>query len=221
MTDIAVVSASYGGYDYAHGTSQHRDDVDYIYYTTDKQELPPFWEKRDLPHHGFLDNRRLSKWPKINPHALTDLSEYRYVIWIDGSMTINDADFPHKILEYLDHGMVISPHFDGRDCAYGEATIRPAKYRNEPLDEQVAAYRYEGFPEGFGLYECGVMARDMTAPGVREVGELWHLQNLMWSYQDQVSLPYTFWRTGFVPDVLPQPWRDMGWLTVSAHKRED
>jgi len=39
-----------------------------------------------------------------------------------------------------------SPHFDGRHCAYGEATIRPPKYANEPLDEQVAFYQSEGFP---------------------------------------------------------------------------
>jgi hypothetical protein len=36
------------------------------------------------------------------------------------------------------------------------------KYANEPLDEQCDFYRSEGFPEQYGLYECGVSARDLT-----------------------------------------------------------
>jgi hypothetical protein len=61
----------------------------------------------------------------------------------------------------------------------------------------------------------------MSNPKVKEIGELWHQQNLNWSYQDQVSFPYCLWKTQFEPDVLPKSWRDMGWLHISAHKNAD
>jgi hypothetical protein len=136
-------------------------------------------------------------------------------------MEILKPDFIPEILSFLKNGFVISPHFDNRFCAYSEATIRPAKYANEPLDEQVNFYKSEGFPENFGLYECGVSARDMTNKDVQKLGELWHQQNLTWSYQDQVSFPYCLWKTGFTPDVLPQTFRNYNWVHINAHTRED
>ena len=93
------------------------------------------------------------------------------MIWIDGDMGIVSKVFVLEIMSYMKNGFVVSPHFDGRHCAYGEATIRPPKYANEPLDEQVAFYVSEGFPTEFGLYECGVSVRDLTNPKVKEYQE--------------------------------------------------
>src|SRR5438445_8639 len=156
-----IYTAVTGGHD--HQTSHaYTPGVDYIYFT-DGHSSPPskVWTVVQLHNDLGLDDRRLAKIPKVYPHYFQELRRYKYAIWIDGSMEILNRRFPKEILNYLDNGFVISPHFDGRDCAYGEATIRPPKYANEPLDEQVEHYREEGFPEHFGLYECGVNARDM------------------------------------------------------------
>jgi hypothetical protein len=61
----------------------------------------------------------------------------------------------------------------------------------------------------------------MTNKDVQKLGELWHQQNLTWSYQDQVSFPYCLWKTGFTPDVLPQTFRNYNWVHINAHTRED
>jgi len=220
--NTAVYTSVFGGYDY-HGPQLMVDGVDY-FYITDGVSDPPSEIGWNIVHRKYsdsLDNRRKAKVPKLNPHSFDFLRKYRYLIWIDGDMQIVSENFVPGILSFLENGMVISPHFDGRKCAYSEATIRPQKYAKEPLDEQVAFYRSEGFPEGFGLYECGVMARDMTAPHVEGVGELWLRQNLKWSYQDQVSLPYVLWKTKFQPDILPTSFRYMNWIHINAHKRED
>ena len=82
------------------------------------------------------------------------------------------------------------------------------------FDEIIAATEY-------GLYECGVSVRDLTNPKVKELGELWHQQNLTWSYQDQVSFPYCLWKTGLEPDVLPRSFRDMSWIYLASHKNPD
>lgn len=221
MNEIAVVTASTGGYDHIR-SSYVNQGVDYLYYTEVGGIAPSCeWRHLILPDTRHLDSRRQSKLPKLNPHALPELQGYRYVIWIDGDMEIRSPFFVEQILSNMKNGFVIGRHFDGRDCAYGEATIRPPKYAKEPLDQQVAYYRSMGFPERAGLYECGVNARDMKNPAVREVGLMWHQQNLLWSYQDQVSLPFVFWYLGFEPDILPISFRDMGWIHLNAHTRED
>lgn len=198
------------------------EGVDYIYFTDGKSNFPITspWKEIVLGDE-HLDNRRRSKRPKLNPHSIPQLLNYKYMVWIDGSMTIANPNFVSEIMQYMVNGYVASPHFDNRHCAYGEATIRPQKYANEPLDAQVEFYRSEGFPEQYGLYECGLSARDMTDLRVKELGEIWHDQNLNWSYQDQVSFPYCLWKTNFQPDVLPKSFREYNWVIVNAHKRED
>lgn len=217
--NTVIVTAVTGDYDYLLEQKIIKG-VDYIYFTDKNIAVPQPWMPVLLGDE-HLDNRRRSKRPKLNPHSIPLLASYKYLIWIDGDMGIINENFVLEIMSYMNNGFVISPHFDNRHCAYGEATIRPPKYAKEPLDEQVAFYRSENFPEQYGLYECGVSARDMTNPAVKELGELWHQQNLTWSYQDQVSLPYCLWKTKFEPDVLPTTWRSMNWIYLSAHKNPD
>lgn len=220
MNEIAIVTASCGGYDHIR-PSKVCPDSDYLYFTDSPQTVPgPEWRKIMLPNMGHLDYRRQAKVVKLNPHAIPELLDYKYVIWVDGDMEIRSNRFKDEILSYMTTGLVISPHFDGRDCAYGEASIRPQKYQKEPMDAQVAYYRKMGFPEGYGLYEGGISARDMRNKEVEQLGAFWLQQNLLWSYQDQVSLPYVLWKTGFKPDVLPMSFRDFGWVHINAHTRE-
>ena len=219
--NTVVCTAVTGGYEYT-CSSLFVEGIDYIYFTDGKSPFPIIspW-KEVLLGDEHLDNRRRSKRPKLNPHSIDILNNYKYLIWIDGGMQVIKPTFVFEILSYLKNGFVISPHFDNRHCAYGEATIRPIKYINEPLDEQCEFYKSEGFPENYGLYECGVSARNMQNPKVKELGELWHEQNLTWSYQDQVSLPYCLWKTGFKPDILPHSFRNFEWVHINSHTRED
>jgi len=208
--------------DFEHqGNQIFQDGVDYIYFT-DGASLPlqDRWKIEYVPETPRLDPRRMSKLPKHYPEFFDVLRSYRYMIWIDGDMQIISSDFVPEIMSYMKNGLVLSPHFDNRNCAYGEATIRPPKYALEPLDEQVSYYKSIGFPVDNGLYETGVMARDLSNPKVREVCMAWYLQNLVFSYQDQVSLPYVLWDQKFKPDILPKSFRDFEWVHINAHKSE-
>lgn len=219
--NTVICTAVTGGYDYSIDQPTIAG-VDYLFFTDGNSPFPiqSPWNVQLLGDE-HLDNRRRSKRPKLNPHSIPILNNYKYMIWIDGDMWINDVNFINHIMSFMKNGFVVSPHFDNRHCGYGEATIRPPKYANEPLDEQCDFYKSEGFPEQYGLYECGISARDLTNPKVKEVGELWHEQNLTWSYQDQVSFPYCLWKTGFKPDVLPQTFRNYNWVGINAHTREE
>jgi hypothetical protein len=219
--NTVLCTAVCGAYEHTIPTTQKIDGVDFIYFTDGKSNfsIKNPWREIVLEDQ-HLDNRRRAKRPKLNPHSIPELLNYKYMVWIDGSMTIKNHNFIEEVMMYMENGFVVSPHFDNRDCAYGEATIRPQKYANEPLDAQVEFYKSEGFPENYGLYECGFSARDLSNQSVLELGSLWHQQNLSWSYQDQVSFPYCLWKTGFIPDILPKSFRDYNWVIVNAHRSE-
>lgn len=218
---IVIYTAVAGNYDHPVNHVKQDIDIDYIYFT-DGASRPEqdWWEVVTLPSMPKLDNRRKAKLPKIYPHFFSELTSYDCSIWIDGDMEILNPHFAQEILSFLNNGIVISPHFDARDCAYGESTIRPYKYKYEPIDEQVEYYRREDFPEHYGLYECGVMARDMTNDKVKELGLTWMNHNLLFSYQDQISLPYCLWQMNYQPDVLPTSFREFNWVHINAHRSE-
>lgn len=216
----AVYTSVVGDYDYL-GQHLFQDGVDYLFYTDGKsQPLQSEWKVKMLPDIYHLHPRRVAKLPKTNPHFFSDLSSYKYTIWIDGGMEIISENFVTQLLSYLGDGLLLSPHFDMRDCAYGEATIRPAKYASEPMDEQVNFYRADGFPTNQGLYEGGIIARDMDNNRVRELGQMWYIHNLIFSYQDQISLPYCLWKMNYKPSVLPKSFRDFEFVRVNGHKTE-
>lgn len=226
--NTVICTAVTGGYDYAFRQPPLLG-VDYIFFTdgNSPNEIPSPWKIEFLPEcDSHLDNRRRAKRPKLNPHSIPILNNYKYMIWIDGEMQIINPNFVDEMMQFMNNGFVASLHPDaavenGRYCAYGEATIRPPKYASEPLDAQCDFYRSEGFPENYGLYACGLSARDMTNEKVKQIGELWHEQNLTWSYQDQVSFPYCLWKYNFKPDILPKTLYHMGWLSLNLHKKED
>jgi hypothetical protein len=223
MNEVAVVTAVAGGYD-GRRRDVFRDDVDYLFYSDEPTKARGAWQGRvlhPLNPREASHPRRLAKGPKLNPHRYASLCEYRYVVWVDGGIHIRAAEFTDEIIAHIGRsGIVLSPHHDGRTDAYSEATIRPPKYASEPLDEQVAAYRRAGYPGNDGLYECGVMARDMTHGNVRELGQFWEGEVERFSYQDQVSLPFVLWSLGIEPDVLPKSFRHMGWVAVNGHRSE-
>lgn len=220
MNKIAVVTAVTGDYDHIGEQNLNCPEVDYIFFTDGTSKpLESQWNIELLPTDFSDDPRRLAKLPKIAPHRIPILRNYDYVIWIDGSMQIRNLFFPEEILSYLgESSILLSPHFDNRDCGYGEATIRPPKYAYEPFDEQIEFLESEGFPRNFGLWEAGVQAKNMNIPLVEEFGEVWIQQIMDFSIQDQVSLGYALWKTGLVPTVLPKSWREYDWLYINAHK---
>jgi hypothetical protein len=223
MADVAVVTAVTAKYDAPRRDTHFDQGVDYLFYADDASArlVRSPWQRRYLPTDEDEHPRRLAKRPKLNPHRYVELLDYRYVVWVDGGIHIRSPDFVREIIAHIGKsGIVLSPHHDGRTDAYSEATIRPPKYADEPLDEQVAAYRRAGYPGDNGLYECGVMARDMTNPRVKELGQFWEGEVERFSYQDQVSLPYCLWALDFTPDVLPQTFRKMGWVAVNGHRSE-
>jgi hypothetical protein len=215
----AVYTAIFGGYDRLWGCIPNAD-TDFFCFTDDPSLEAPPWQI--VPSPARYEHPRMSaKWFKMHPHLA--LPDHRRTIWIDGSIKVRSDSFAEEILRWLgDSGIALVRHPD-RDDVFeeAEASIKMTRYRGQPIREQVEHYRAEGFRSDNGLYIGGVIARDSDDESVRRLNEAWMEENLRWSFQDQLSLPYLLWRFGIKPAVIPLAQRDNPFFRRIGHRRPD
>lgn len=146
-----------------------------------------------------LHPNRAAKRPKLWPWAYTDVEAS---VWIDASYRVTSPYFVADVMRYANPiAQFVHPW---RDCVYREAeeSVKLVKYKGEPCMKQVDEYKYQGFPERFGLWATGVIARYHT-PKIKEMSDVWATEILNGSFQDQLSHPYALWSTGLRPTSLP------------------
>jgi hypothetical protein len=217
----AVYTAIFGSYDRLHLLPDPllRQSADFICFTDDKVLECPGWNVR-LEQPRYASARMSAKYFKAVPHIV--LPEYEETIWIDGSFRIEDPAFVREILGYLDHaGIALFQHPD-RICIYEEAAVskQMPKYADQDIDRQVRHYREQGYPEKNGLFACGVVARRRDDPVIRCLNELWLRENLRFSCQDQVSLPFLLWKLDVHPVVFLQHLWRCRWGSWEAHTHD-
>jgi len=190
-----VYTAVFGGYDAPKTHVPQSIQVDYVYFN---EAHCPY-----LPAHiRDLHPRLIAKYFKLQPYVMPAYRNYDYVVWIDGSGTLLSPDSLTALISYCKSGYAVFRH-PNRDCIYDEADFCKdfEKYRSQPIEQQVDAYRRDGYPPHNGLYACGVIVRD-TKKDFTSVDSDWLTENLKWSYQDQLSFPYILWKRGMEVDVI-------------------
>jgi hypothetical protein len=224
MPRAIVYTAIFGGYDTLKQPPEQDEACEFICFTdskmpgrvgawrvihvrTDRSVHPRLQAKRfKLLSHRIFPNGRLSHrygWPSVRRHA--DLS-----IWIDASLQIKSSTFVRDMRRKLDDGgwaMFVHPD---RNCIYDEASasVIMQKYEGLPILPQVDAYRSIVPPQA-GLYACGVIVRREPPTNLlKQANELWWEENLKWTYQDQLSLPFVIRR---VPGSEPVEIRNNLW----------
>jgi hypothetical protein len=147
------------------------------------------WEVRDACTI-FKESRRNAKIHKIMPHLYvdTDIS-----IWLDANISLNIT--PEEMVKlWLNDGndIAVCRHFE-RDCLYQEAEVCKTYKLDDPkvIDEQVARYKKNGYPERNGMPECGVIVRRHT-PEINRLNERWWAEICRGSSRDQISFAYCF-----------------------------
>lgn len=199
-----VVTASYGGVDAVLRAPATQDiRVEWLCFTDNPNlHAPAPWRIVHAPaehDHPCL----AAKVHKITPRV--DCTD---IVWIDASMEITSRSFVRSALAARHDGIAAFRH-PRRDDIYLEAEAslgaegQDGKYADQPLLDQVAAYRAEGHPEHGGLYACGVVAWDLADPKAAELGKAWLAENVRWSFQDQLSLPVVARRLGVNVGVFP------------------
>jgi hypothetical protein len=204
-----IYTAMYGDYDAVLPPVQQDIDCDYILFTDRPERLreSSFWRVVNIasPDLFPLHPRIAAKFFKTSGHrAFRFLSamhgdrgiyDYRHVIWVDACVQITSPQFARRMIAAVgDNGLAMLRH-PFRNCLYEEAAIsqRLQKYAGQPIAQQVAQYRREGYPENNGLMAGTVFARKLD-PEIDILFDEWWRENLHWSLQDQISLPYVLWK---------------------------
>lgn len=180
--------------------------VDWICFN-DEDLQSPGWERRGIrsfrSSDRFAHPRMTAKWVKMNPRML--LPEYDVTLWLDGSFTVVRPDILDRLLPCLNgSGFAAFKHPD-RNNIYDEAaaSFHMAKYAGEPIMEQCAFYRSQGLPMQHGLWAGGALLRDNRSAAVERLNLDWMNENIRWSWQDQLSLPYVAWKNKIAPAAFP------------------
>ena len=182
-----------------------------------------------IPPREDEHSRLTAKRVKMLQTALP--TEAPYVLWLDGNIRIRDSRFPVLAAEVTgDAPMGVFRH-PRRDDVLDEAKFShieaPEKYRSLPLIEQVSHYRTLGLPYPSGLYCGGVVCWNMLHPTTRRLADAWWQECVLWTYQDQLSLPFVLWAHALKPAVFPidilepELWVGNRWIELLAHKRSD
>jgi hypothetical protein len=215
VTSVAVLTANLGGYDVLRPLLGQTVPVDTVAYTDGPADG---W--RTVPPGGLHGHpRMLAKVPKCRPDLFTDAEVN---IWLDASIEVVSPRFVEWLLNQLgdaDLAMFAHPQ---RDSLLAEAwESKPmAKYSGQPVVEQATHYLTEGCDDRFGLWAgCVIVSR--PSPRVRRLGDAWLREQLRWTYQDQISLPYLLASAGFRPVGLAGSIYDRRWFRFHDHMRDD
>jgi hypothetical protein len=224
---VAVVSANFGGYD---TVKEHpiklADTVDWYYFTDNTNVKSDFWNVITRPYHlqnidkncsdgvnsptRMLDSRTknmmAAKFYKAKMHKIDILKGYDYYIWIDGSIILRDS-FLEEVFSLFDSGYtLISFKHSKRTTVSDEIaeSIAMPKYKTQDIEGQYRAYVIQGFKDDVGLFENTIMIRK-NIPKNNAVFDEWWCHNVKYTYQDQISLPFCYWKVGTMPDyVIPE-----------------
>ena len=226
-----IYTAIFGGYDTLKEPVAQDRPCDFICFTD--MELPPrvgAWRIIPVPRDPRLHPRMQAKYFKLMSHRIFPRGRlaWRYArlsrrprfdlsVWVDGSVRVNSPRFLADMrASVADGAWAMFVHPD-RDCIYEEAQVSSAmpKYRDLPIFPQVEAYRATVPPHG-GLYACTIIVRrEPVQKPVGAVHDAWWAENVKWTYQDQLSLPYVLRRDGgpeprLIRECLwNNPWFDM------------
>lgn len=204
-----LYTAIFGEYDHVRAPVRQDIDCDYVLFTDRPlaSQDTGLWKVVVLDTADLFPNhpRLAAKFFKIVAHrafallsalhAGAGLHAYEQIIWVDGSIQITSEQFARRMLESISANGLAMLNHPYRRCIYreAEASLKMTKYTKQPLMEQVAHYRAQGYPEKNGLMACTVFAR-LQRPDVNRIFEDWWEENLRWSFQDQLSLPYVLWK---------------------------
>jgi hypothetical protein len=195
---IAVYSCITDEYDTVLEPLSVEPDIDYYLFTDGDIPSGSKWKKIDITkfkEYTELTSVQLNRKIKLLPFKY--LPDYDYSIYIDGNIEIV-APLSPLIEEMGNHAFGVHYHRT-RDCIYDELVQVLYLKKADPVlaRQQVAAYKKDGFPPHFGLYENPILIRKHSDEEIRRLMEIWWEEYMRYPTRDQLSLPYVVWKMGY------------------------
>jgi hypothetical protein len=214
---VALVTSIYGEHDHLEDPPDQTGDVEYVA-VVDRPYTGTVKWRQVIEPRPQIHPRLAAKVAKCRPDLYTDAD---VCVWVDGSARIARADFAQWATKDLTLTTPIAqfqhPERYDIDPEAEVSTLLP-KYAGLPVREQVAWYRKEGLATPSGLWATGVIA---TVPKAmpQGFGDAWLAEQMRWTYQDQLSLPWVFRRFGVGPVRLDGGLWDNPYISFAAHLR--
>lgn len=183
--------------------------IDFICFTDDiskiKKPWKPYPNKVNISNNGLMNRHS-----KLLPHLY--FSDYEISIYIDSNYLITGNI--HELLSHLGkHKMAVYDHnqaSDARNCIYKEYEAilnlgeNLGKYKDKPeiMEEQIAFFKEQGYPEHNGLIFAAAIVRKHNDPEVIKImKQWWHIVSTQ-SKRDQLSFNYVIWKNNFTPLII-------------------
>ena len=123
-------------------------------------------------------------------------------IWHDG--TIGLKVLPQEVTGFLDgHDVAVFRHpWHNTLTEEAEAVIKTGRAERTAVNEQLAMYLEDGYPDDHPLYSTGVMVRRHSAKMV-ELGKAWWAEMSWHTLRDQLSFSYLCWKLEIECGIIP------------------
>ncbi len=223
---IAIITSIYGNYDnLKENHINDENDVNWYCFTDNKNLKSDKWKIINEPYHlkdkdnykykeyyNYYDNIKddkiynmmCAKYYKIKTHNIDILKNYDYYIWVDGSITLR-PDFIKNIKKILMNNdiKIINFKHSARDNIKDELNVSLPmnKYKSQKIKEQYDYYISNGFKDDYGLYENTSFVKKNDEQ-TNKIFDDWWIENLKWSYQDQISYPFVLYKSNKKPDYI-------------------
>lgn len=180
--------------------------------------------------NSFCNNRHtfnIAKYYKQSFSNIPRLQKYDVVVWLDGTIEIIYDKTSEYILNHIYKEKIIGWHHEHRYGSLRNEVIIShhcnryftTHWNNQTqpyqdIDYQYKCYLEEGYNEDFfknmnshtphmGVWITCFVAFLHKDTDIRNFLDLWYLQTLKYTTQDQVSFPYVCQKTNIIPFTLP------------------
>jgi len=200
--EIAVVTCNFGNYDINENNILKLKNYhlfDWIYFSDNKINSDGYLNITDdyFPETIKIlnddKNRMKSKFYKFQSINFDFLKKYKYIIWMDSSIIIQNNNFVNDVISLIKNNLNIDlfvfEHYK-RNTIYEEylASKDLDKYKNHNFKEQIDFYKSTGIKDD-KLFESGFLIYKNNKKMFNMMNDWWK-QTLKYGYQCQISLPY-------------------------------
>lgn len=199
---VVIYTAIYGSYDKVYEPIFIPDNCTFIIFTDLEIDSNSAWIKREYndKDFSFLSNTEKNRFLKMHPHLL--FSDYKYSVYIDGSIEIYS-----DLTEFIDligpYGVAFHNH-SLRNCLYDElrANVVYGKITRKQANKYNSYLLKNGMPQGYGMLECGVIAREHHNPICIELMNEWWKMYKNTFRRDQLAIPLVLYHNHIVPNDI-------------------
>lgn len=194
------------------------------YHLLNKSELDDDTMTNSLCHNKHTFN--VAKYYKQAFSNIPRLTKYDVVVWLDGTIEVIYDRTSEYLLNHIYKEKVIGWHHEYR---YGQLVeeVKASHFerytstfwngQNQPyqdVDNQYRCYLEDGYDENMfknlnshtphmGVWVTCFVAFLQKDPDVKNFLDMWYLQTLKYTTQDQISFPYVCQKTKMIPFTLP------------------